>query len=44
MPTKSIDQHVKRVTNMTSSEVVELQQIGITDKDDLRYAEFVDYL
>ena len=44
MPTTSIDQHVKRVTNMTSSEVVELQQqIGITDEDDLRYAEFVDF-
>ena len=29
---------------MTSSEVVELQQqIGITDEDDLRYAEFVDF-
>ena len=43
MPTTSIDQRVKRVTNMTSSEVVELQQIGITDEDDLRYAEFVDF-
>ena len=39
----SIDQRVKRVTNMTSSEVVELQQIGITDEYDLRYAEFVDF-
>ena len=28
---------------MTSSEIVELQQIGITDEDDLRYAEFVDF-
>ena len=28
---------------MTSSEVVELQQIGITDEDDLRYVEFVDF-
>ena len=43
MPTTSIYQRVKSVTNMKYSEVVELHQIGITDKDDLRYAEFVDF-
>ena len=43
MPNTSIDQRVKRVANMISSKVVELQQIGITDEDDLRYAEFVDF-
>ena len=43
MPTTSIDQHFKRVTTIKSNEVVELQQIGITDEDDLRHAEFVDF-
>ena len=36
MPTTSIYQRVKSVTNMKYSEVVELHQIGIMDEDDLR--------
>ena len=39
MPTTNVDQRVKR---MSDQEVVTLDGIGITTKDDLRYVEFVD--
>ena len=39
IPTTNVDQRVKR---MSDQEVVTLDGIGITTKDDLRYVEFVD--
>uniref|UniRef100_A0A7S3QH34 Uncharacterized protein n=1 Tax=Chaetoceros debilis TaxID=122233 RepID=A0A7S3QH34_9STRA len=45
MPTtrsESIDQRVKRISNLSQDDVGELQNTGIMNEDDLRYAEFVD--
>ena len=42
MPTKNIDQRVKRISGLNPNDVQELQNVGIGGEDDLRYAEFVD--
>mmetsp|Transcript_3884 Transcript_3884/g.5443 ORF Transcript_3884/g.5443 Transcript_3884/m.5443 type:complete len:243 (-) Transcript_3884:143-871(-) len=44
MPTtsESIDLRVKRISNLSQDDVGELQNTGIMNEDDLRYAEFVD--
>ena len=43
MPNANIYQRVKRIIELLEADVQELQQIGVTSEDELRYAEFVGY-